>query len=45
MKYYKIKNSWGEGWGMDGYILLERETKEKEGKCGVLSGPPSFPIL
>lgn len=43
--YYKVKNSWGSGWGMDGYILLERGVSQKEGQCGMLSGPPSYPNL
>lgn len=43
--YYKVKNSWGPTWGDAGYILLERGVKQKEGQCGILSGPPSYPKL
>jgi len=43
--YYKVKNSWGSSWGMDGYILLERGVSQKQGQCGMLSGPPSYPNL
>ena len=43
--YYKVKNSWGTSWGQDGYILLQRGVSQKEGQCGILSGPPSYPNL
>jgi KDEL-tailed cysteine endopeptidase len=37
--YWKVKNSWGSGWGMDGYILIERSDADL---CGVLDAS-SFP--
>jgi C1A family cysteine protease len=37
--YWKVKNSWGKSWGMDGYVLLARDTDE----CGIADGPPSYP--
>lgn len=36
LDFYKVKNSWGTSWGMDGYILLERGGNEESGKCGIL---------
>lgn len=47
--YYKVKNSWGPTWGSDGFIYLVRgdsiNSQQKQGQCGILSGPPSYPNL
>lgn len=43
--YYKVKNSWGTGWGMSGYILIQRGNPQRCGECGILCGPPSYPNL
>jgi len=40
--YYKVKNSWGSSWGMNGYILLQRGVSQAAGQCGVLTAP-SYP--
>eukprot|EP00607_Mallomonas_marina_P000209 CAMPEP_0182429058 /NCGR_PEP_ID=MMETSP1167-20130531/25477_1 /TAXON_ID=2988 /ORGANISM="Mallomonas Sp, Strain CCMP3275" /LENGTH=293 /DNA_ID=CAMNT_0024612365 /DNA_START=207 /DNA_END=1088 /DNA_ORIENTATION=- len=41
MDYWKVKNSWGDKWGMDGYILIE---KGEEDLCGVCASPV-YPVL
>lgn len=39
--YWKVKNSWGTGWGMNGYILIERSSADL---CGVLDAA-SYPTI
>jgi C1A family cysteine protease len=42
--YWKVRNSWGKSWGMDGYILLARNVKQKGGQCGIAM-QPSYPVF
>jgi C1A family cysteine protease len=39
--YWKVKNSWGASWGMNGYVLIQRGVD----KCGIADGPPSYPTV
>jgi C1A family cysteine protease len=41
MSYWKVKNSWGTGWGESGYVRICKDCGQNgnEGECGILMAP------
>ncbi|XP_057541849.1 cysteine proteinase COT44-like [Amaranthus tricolor] len=41
--YWIVRNSWGNGWGEEGYIRMHRNIHRLTGKCGIVM-QPSYPV-
>jgi KDEL-tailed cysteine endopeptidase len=44
MDYWLAKNSWGTGWGEQGFVRIQRTMSYNVGVCGILS-MSSYPKL
>ncbi|XP_022996765.1 vignain-like [Cucurbita maxima] len=41
--YWMVRNSWGVGWGEEGYVRMKRGVEKAEGLCGIVM-EASYPI-
>ncbi|GJX66645.1 peptidase C1A, partial [Tanacetum coccineum] len=42
VKYWQVKNSWGDWWGEKGYIRMQREVQKPEGLCAINTYAPQI---
>jgi len=33
--YWIVENSWGTAWGINGYVLISRDSTNPAGSCGI----------